>query len=173
MSLTAKISLGSARGNIFHELEVHHVWKVGINRFWAHEAKMSLTVNSSLESARGIFLMNSRYIMSRKYESNVFRCGGRNDSNQPSAPSNRREENFSWTRRTSFQESRNQTFWCSGSRNESNSHQFARIGEKKNFSWTRRTSCLESMNQTFFGSGGRNGSNSHQIARIGVKKIFH
>ena len=28
---------------IFHELEVHHVWKVGIKRFWAQEAEMSLT----------------------------------------------------------------------------------------------------------------------------------
>ena len=33
---------------------------------------MSLTANSSLKSARGIFFMNSTYIMSRKWESNVF-----------------------------------------------------------------------------------------------------
>ena len=33
---------------------------------------MSLTAISSLESARGKFFMNSRYIMPRKYESNVF-----------------------------------------------------------------------------------------------------
>ena len=33
---------------------------------------MSLTDNSSLKSARRIFLMNSTYIMSRKKESNVF-----------------------------------------------------------------------------------------------------
>ena len=33
---------------------------------------MSLTAISSLESARRTFLMNSTYIMSRKYESNVF-----------------------------------------------------------------------------------------------------
>ena len=33
---------------------------------------MSLTANSSVESARGKFLMNSTYIMSRKLESNVF-----------------------------------------------------------------------------------------------------
>ena len=36
---------------IFHELDVHHVQKVGIKRFWAQEAKLSLTANSSLESA--------------------------------------------------------------------------------------------------------------------------
>ena len=28
---------------IFHELDVHHVQKVGIKRFWAQEAEMSLT----------------------------------------------------------------------------------------------------------------------------------
>ena len=33
---------------------------------------MSLTAISSLESTRRKFFMNSTYIMSRKYESNVF-----------------------------------------------------------------------------------------------------
>ena len=33
---------------------------------------MSLTAKSSLESARRKFFINSRYIMSRKKESNVF-----------------------------------------------------------------------------------------------------
>ena len=33
---------------------------------------MSLTANSSVESAREKFLMNSTYIMSRKWKSNVF-----------------------------------------------------------------------------------------------------
>ena len=47
---------------------------------------MTLTPISSLESARKKFLMNSTYIMSRKWESNVFGktflgLGGRNDSN--------------------------------------------------------------------------------------------
>ena len=35
-------------------------------------AEMSLIVISSLESARRKFFMNSTYIMSRKYESNIF-----------------------------------------------------------------------------------------------------
>ena len=51
---------------IFHEFDVHHVSKVGINRFWAQEAEMSLVAISSLESAREKFFMNSTYIMSRK-----------------------------------------------------------------------------------------------------------
>ena len=48
---------------------------------------MTLTPLSSLESARKKFLMNSTYIMSRKWKSNVFGnqtflgSGDRNDSN--------------------------------------------------------------------------------------------
>ena len=57
---------------VFHELDVHHVYKVGIKRFCAQEAEMSLRANSSLERARTKFFMNSTYIMSRKMESNVF-----------------------------------------------------------------------------------------------------
>ena len=34
---------------------------------------MSLTATSSMEAATRKFFMNSTYIMSRKYESNVFR----------------------------------------------------------------------------------------------------
>ena len=33
---------------IFHELNLHHVLKVGINRYCAQEAEMSLTAMSSL-----------------------------------------------------------------------------------------------------------------------------
>ena len=51
---------------IFHELDVHHVKKVGIKRFRAQEAEMSLTAISLLESARRKFFMNCMYIMSRK-----------------------------------------------------------------------------------------------------------
>ena len=66
---------------IFDELDVHHVQKVGIKRFWAVEAELSLTATSSLLSARRKFLMNSTYIMSRKQESNVFGSGGKNQFN--------------------------------------------------------------------------------------------
>ena len=51
---------------IFHELDVHHVRKVEIKRFWAQEAQMSLTAISSLESARRKFFMNSTLIIARK-----------------------------------------------------------------------------------------------------------
>ena len=51
---------------IFHELDVPDVEKVGIKRFWAQDAKMSLTAISSIESARRKFFMNTTYIMSTK-----------------------------------------------------------------------------------------------------------
>ena len=63
---------------IFHELDVHHVYKVAITGFWAQDAKMSLTANTPLESTRRKFFMNSTYMMCRKQEPNVFGSGGRN-----------------------------------------------------------------------------------------------
>ena len=51
---------------IFHEIDVHHVKKVGFKRFRVQEAEMSLTAMSLLKSARRKFFMNSTYIMSRK-----------------------------------------------------------------------------------------------------------
>ena len=42
---------------------------------------LTLTLLSSPESARKQFLLNSTYILSRKWESNVFGSGDRNDSN--------------------------------------------------------------------------------------------
>ena len=57
---------GMGEKKIFHELDVHHVKKVGIKRFYAQEAGMSRTAMSSLESARTKFFMNWTYIMSRK-----------------------------------------------------------------------------------------------------------
>ena len=43
MSLTAIQLARIGEKKIFHELDVHHVQKVGIKRFWAQEAEMSLT----------------------------------------------------------------------------------------------------------------------------------
>ena len=62
---------GIGEKKIFHELDVHHVNKVGIKRFCAQETGMSLTATSSLKSARRKLFMNSTYIVSRKKESNV------------------------------------------------------------------------------------------------------
>ena len=50
---------------IVHELDVHHVQKVGIKGASAQESEKSLIAISSLESAREKFFKNSTYIMSR------------------------------------------------------------------------------------------------------------
>ena len=63
---------GIGEKKIFHELDVHHVYKVGITCFWAVDAKMSLTAINLLQSVRREFFMNSTYIMSTKKESLVF-----------------------------------------------------------------------------------------------------
>ena len=62
----SNVLAGIGENKIFHELDVHHVMKVGIKRFWAQEAEMSLTAMSLLESARRKFCMNSTHIMFRK-----------------------------------------------------------------------------------------------------------
>ena len=66
MSLTANPLVRMAEKKIFHELDVHQVYKVGIKRFCAQETEMSLTAIHSLESTRRQFFRNSTYIMSRK-----------------------------------------------------------------------------------------------------------
>ena len=76
MSLTATSSLESARKNIFQELDIHHVKKVGIKRFWTQEAEMSLTAISLFESVRPKLSMNSTYNMCKNLESNVFGLSG-------------------------------------------------------------------------------------------------
>ena len=58
---------------IFDELDVHHVYKVGIKRFWTQEAEMSLTAISLFESVRATLFMNSTHNMCKNLESNVFR----------------------------------------------------------------------------------------------------
>ena len=92
---------------------------------------MSLTPISSRESAKKKFFMNSTYIMSRKWESNVFGLRRPKWLQHISVRPNRREKNFLWTRRTSCLESGNQRFLGSGGRNDFNIYQFGRIGEKK------------------------------------------
>ena len=46
MSLTANQVVGVGEKKIFHELDVHHIYKVGITCFWAQDEKMSLTANT-------------------------------------------------------------------------------------------------------------------------------
>ena len=109
---------------IFHELDVHHVYKVGITCFWAQDAKMSLTAISSLESARRK--------LHHSWESLVFgRCQNESNSHQLARIIISSMSTKSY--KVSCLQSRNHLFFGSGCQNESNSHQLARIGEKKIF----------------------------------------
>ena len=117
----------------FFEVDVHHVYKVGIKRFWAQEAEMTLTLISSHESARKNFSWTRGTSCLESGNQTFLGSGGRNDSNTQSVRANQRVKNFLWTRRTSCLESENQTFLGSGGRNDSNTHQFARIGDKEHF----------------------------------------
>ena len=107
-----------------------HVYKVGIKRFWAQEAEMSLTPISWLESARIYFSWTRRTwcLESRKQ---TFLGQEADMSLIPIKSLESAKENFSWTGRTWCLESRNETFLGSGGRNESNTLQFGRIGLKK------------------------------------------
>ena len=52
MSLTRHQLPRIGEEEIFHELDVHYVQKVGMKRFWAQEAEMSLTATSLFQRAR-------------------------------------------------------------------------------------------------------------------------
>ena len=70
-----------AEKKIFHEHEVHHVYKVGFTCFWAQDVKMSVRAISSVESARRKFFMNSTYIMPTSRNHLFLRSGCQNESN--------------------------------------------------------------------------------------------
>ena len=72
MSLTAIQLARIGEKKIFHELDVHHVQKLAIKRFWAQEAEMSLTAIQLARIGEKKIFINSMYIMSRRQESNVF-----------------------------------------------------------------------------------------------------
>ena len=71
MTLTPISSLESARKNFLRTRRTSCL-ETRNQTFWAQEAEMTLTPLSSLESATKKFLMNSTYIMSRKWESIAF-----------------------------------------------------------------------------------------------------
>ena len=57
---------------IIDELDVYHVKKVGIKRFWTQEAEISLTAISLFESVGAKLFMNSTHNMCKNMESNFF-----------------------------------------------------------------------------------------------------
>ena len=71
MTLTPISSLESARKN-FHELDVHHVLESGNQTFLSSGGRNDSNTDQFARIGEKKFLMNSTYIMSRKWDSNVF-----------------------------------------------------------------------------------------------------
>ena len=94
---------------IFHQLDVHHVKKVGIKRFLPQEAEVSLTTISSLESARSKFFITRRTSCLESRNQTFFGSGGRNESNSQKRARIGEMKIFHQPRSTSCLESRNQT----------------------------------------------------------------
>ena len=107
MSLTATSQLESARRKCFYELEVHHVQKPGIKRFWAQEAKMTSGGRNECNSHQ-LARISEKKIFHELDVHHVQKVG---------------------IKRFWAQEAK----MSSGGRNESNSHKLARIGETKIF----------------------------------------
>ena len=91
------------------------------NRFWAKYAEISLTAITFFESARWKFFMKTTYIYLQSRNPTFLGSAGKNESNSHNLVRighikifHWREENFSWTRRTSCLQNRNQTFLGSG-----------------------------------------------------------
>ena len=117
----------------FRELEVHHVQKVEIKRFWAQEAEMSLKATSVFSKQDENFSWTRRTLCLENRNKTFLDSGGRNESNNHQLAGIGEEEIFHELDRTIFLESRIQTFFGSGGRNESTSLKPARIGGKKIF----------------------------------------
>ena len=118
---------------IFHELDVHHVQKVGIKRFWAVEAELGLT-------AHKLSPIGEKKIFHELYVHHVQRVGIKRFFAQEAAMSLTANSSPKSARRKFFMNStyimsrkQDQTFLGSGGKNESNSHQLSRIGDWKIF----------------------------------------
>ena len=171
MSLTASRSL-ECEQRIFHELDVHHIYKVGITCFWAQEAKMSLTVISSLESARRKFSWTRRTSCLQSRNHLFLGSGCQNESNSQYPARIGEKKIFHELDVHHVYKVRITCFWAQDAKMSLPAIRSLESARRK-FSWTQRTSCLQSRNHLFLGSGYQNESNSHQLAGIGEKKIFH
>ena len=157
---------------IFHELDVHHVYKVGITCFCAQDAKMCLTAISSLESARRKFSWTRRTSCLQNRNHLFLGSGCQNESNSHQLARVGDKKIFHELDVHHVYKVGITCFWAQDAKMSLTAISSLESGRRK-FSWTRRTSCLQSRNHLFFGSGCQNESNSHQLARVGEKKMFH
>ena len=163
---------GIGEKKIFHELDVYHVYKVGISCFWAQDAKMSLTAISSLESARRKFAWTRRtsFLQNRNHLFLGSGCQNESDSHQLGRIGEKKifhELDVYHVYKVGIS-----CFWAQDAKMSLTAISSLESARRK-FAWTRRTSFLQNRNHLFLGSGCQNESNSHQLGRIGEKKIFH
>ena len=163
---------GIGQKKIFHELHVHHVYKVGITCFWAQDAKMSLTAIRSLESARRKFSWTRRTSCLQSRNHLFLGSGFQNESNSHQLAGIGEKKIFHELDVHHVYKVGITCFWAQDTKMSLIAIRSLESARRK-FSWTRRTSCLQSRNHLFLGSGCQNESNCHQIARIVEKKIFH
>ena len=157
---------------IFHELDVHHVYKVGITCFWAQYAKMSLPAIRSLESARRKFSWTQRTSCLQSRNHLFLGSGFQNESNIHQLARIGEKKIFHELDVHHVYKVGITCFWAQDAKMSLTAISLLESARRK-FSWTRRTSSLQSRNQLFLGPGCQNDSNSHQLAGIGEKKIFY
>ena len=157
---------------IFHELDVHHVYKVGITCFWAQDAKISLTAIIWLESARRKFSWTRRTSCLQSRDHLFLGPGFQNESNSHQLARIGEKKIFHELDVHHVYKVGITCFWAQDSKMTLTAISSLESPKRK-FSRARRTSCLQSGNHLFLGSGCQNESNSQYPARIGEKKIFH
>ena len=172
MSLTPFRLLESARKIIFHEFDVHDLYKVGIKLFWAQEAEMSLIPITSIGSARINFSWTRRTSWLESSNQTFLGSGGRNESNSQYLARIGEKKIFHELDVHDVYKVGIKRFWAQEPEMSLTPISWLESA-RRYFSWTRRTWYLESRNETFLGSGGRNESNTHQFARIGEKNFFN
>ena len=163
---------GVGEKKIFHELDVHHVYKVGITCFWAQDAKMSLTAIRSLESSRRKFSWTRRTSCLQSRNHLFLGSGCQNESNSHQLARIGEKKIFHELDVHHVYKVGITCFWAQDAKMSLTAIRSLESARRK-ISWTRRTSCLQSRNHLFLGSGCQNESNSQYPARIGEKKIFH
>ena len=155
-----------------HEFDVHDVYKLGIKCFWAQEAEMGKTANSSLVSARKSSSWTLRTSCLENRNQTFLGFIGENESNTHQFARIGEKNMFHEFDVHDVCKVGIKRFWAQEAEMSLTPISWLESA-RRYFSWTRRTWCLESRNEIFLGSGGRNESKTHQFARIGLKKFSH
>ena len=148
MSLTASRSLECGR-RIFHELDVHHIYKVGITCFWAQDAKMSLPAIRSLESARRKFSWTQRTSCLQSRNHSFLGSGYQNESNSHQVAGIGEKKIFHELDVHHVYKVRITCFWAQDAKMSLTAIRSLESARRK-FSWTRRLHHVHKVGITCF-----------------------